>query len=58
MRQIIEIESIDFMISHFESLIAKFPRKMMTFGSNGLISINSKGEILQRCRKGIIKNVS
>jgi hypothetical protein len=24
---------------------------MMTFGSNGLISINSKGEILQRCRE-------
>ena len=43
------------MLSHFNSPIAKFPRKMMTFSSNGLISINSKEEILQRCRKADYK---
>lgn len=43
------------MLSHFKSPIAKYPRKMMTFSSNGLISINSKEEILQRCRKADYK---
>jgi len=46
----VEIDSIDFILSHFKSPTAKFPRKMMTLSSNGLISINSKEEILQRCR--------
>ena len=43
------------MLSHFNSPIAKFPCKMMTFSSNGLISINSKEEILQRCKKADYK---
>ena len=43
------------MLSHFKSPIAKFPRKMMTFSSNGLISINSKEEIFQRSREADYK---
>ena len=49
------IDSIDFILSHFRSPTAGFPRKMMTLSSNGLISINSKEEILQRCREADYK---
>lgn len=49
------MESIDFMLSYIKSPIAKYPHKMMTFSSNGLNSINSKEEILQRCRKADYK---
>ncbi len=45
------IDSVDFILSHFKSPTGIFPRKMMTLTSKGLISINSKNEILQRCRE-------
>ena len=43
--------SVDFILSHFKSPTSIFPRKMMTLTSKGLISVNSKNEILQRCRE-------
>jgi hypothetical protein len=45
------MDSVDFILSHFRNPAGIFPRKMMTLTSNGLISINSKEEILQRCRE-------
>ncbi|CAN5614199.1 hypothetical protein BH23THE1_BH23THE1_25570 [soil metagenome] len=49
--QPIKIDSVDFILSHFRNPAGIFPRKMMTLTSNGIISINSKEGILQRCRE-------
>ena len=40
---------IDFILSHFDSSSSQFPRKMMTFRSNGQFTVNTKQEILKRC---------
>ena len=45
------MDDIDFILSHFEDQIELFPRKMMTFISNGQFSITSDEEILERCRQ-------
>ena len=42
-------EDIVFILSHFEEPL--FPRKMMTFASNGQFTVTSKEEILQRCKE-------
>ena len=44
-------ESINFTLSHFHSPIEEFPRKMMTFRSNGQFSVTTKADILRRCEQ-------
>lgn len=48
--EIMNEEDIDFILSHFEGQIQLFPRKMMSFISNGQFSITSKDEIFERCK--------
>ena len=47
---------IDFILSHFESSLGQFPRKMMTFRSNGQFTVNTKQEILKRCEQSDFKD--
>ena len=48
--------SIDFILSHFKSSLGQFPRKMMTFRSNGQFTVNTKQEILKRCEQSDFKD--
>jgi hypothetical protein len=48
--------SIDFILSHFDSSSGQFPRKMMTFRSNGQFTVNTKQEILIRCVQSDFKD--
>ena len=48
--------SIDFILSHFDSPSGQFPRKMMTFRSNGQFTVNTKQEILKRCVQSDFKD--
>jgi|SRR6185437_5482241 len=43
-----EVKDIKFILSHFEKQTL-FPRKMMTFKSNGQFSISSTEEIFEKC---------
>ncbi len=45
------MKDIDFVLSHFQDQLDLFPRKMMTFKSNGQFSITSKEDIFERCRQ-------
>ncbi|CAN5613808.1 hypothetical protein BH23THE1_BH23THE1_25510 [soil metagenome] len=47
--------SIDFILSHFNSSVGQFPRKMMTFRSNGPFTVNTKQDILKRCEQSEFK---
>jgi len=49
--------SVDFILSHFDSPMGKFPRKMMTFRSNGQFTVNTHQEILKRCVQSDFKTV-
>jgi hypothetical protein len=44
-------ESINFILSHFQSPLDEFPRKMMTFKSNGQFAVTTREEILRRCEQ-------
>jgi hypothetical protein len=48
--------SIDFILSHFNSSVGQFPRKMMSFRSNGQFTVNTKQEILKRCEHSEFKD--
>jgi len=45
-----KIEDIDFILSHFTHQNEMFPRKMMTFRSNGQFTVTSEEEIFEQCR--------
>lgn len=47
---------IEFILSHFSSPIGQFPRKMMTFRSNGQFTVNTKDEVLKRCEQADFKD--
>jgi hypothetical protein len=47
---------IEFILSHFSSPIAKFPRKMMTYRSNGQFIVNTTDEVLKRCEQADFKD--
>ncbi len=47
---------IDFILSHFDSSSSQFPRKMMTFRSNGQFTVNTKQEIFKRCVQSDFKD--
>jgi len=48
--------SVDFILSHFDCPMGKFPRKMMTFRSNGQFTVNTYQEILKRCVQADFKD--
>lgn len=49
-------ESIDFILSHFQSPLEEFPRKMMTFKSNGQFAVTAKPEISRKCEQSDYKD--
>lgn len=49
-------DTIDFILSHFQSPIEEFPRKMMTYRSNGQFTVISKKEILKICKHADFKD--
>lgn len=48
--------SIDFILSHFHTPLQEFPRKMMTYRSNGQFTVTSKEEIFKRCEQADFKD--
>jgi hypothetical protein len=47
---------IEFILSHFSSPIGQFPRKMMTYRSNGQFIVNTTDEVLKRCEQADFKD--
>ncbi len=47
---------IEFILSHFSSPISQFPRKMMTYRSNGQFIVNTTDEVLKRCEQADFKD--
>jgi hypothetical protein len=45
------IESIDFILSHFQSPLALFPRKMMTARFSGQFSVHSRDDLIKKCEQ-------
>ncbi|HEU5120538.1 MAG TPA: DNA primase noncatalytic subunit PriX [Candidatus Nitrosocosmicus sp.] len=50
------LNTIDFILSHFQSPLREFPRKMMTYRSNGQFTVTSKEEIFKRCEQDDFKD--
>ena len=49
-------DSINFILSHFQSPFDAFPRKMMAIKSNAQFTVTSKEEILKRCKQSYYKD--
>lgn len=49
-------ENIDFILSHFRDQLHPFPRKMMTYGSDGQFTVKSREDILKICQQANYKD--
>ncbi|HEU5119934.1 MAG TPA: hypothetical protein VFT71_03010, partial [Candidatus Nitrosocosmicus sp.] len=48
--------SIDFILSHFQSPLQEFPRKMMTARFSGQFSVESREDLLKRCEQADLQD--
>lgn len=49
-------ESVDFILSHFQSPLSEFPRKIMTSRFSGQFSVNSKEDLIKRYEQADFKD--